>query len=140
MSAGKTEMSETGVSVVLAPEPGPDRHVRYCLPHGVAPDLPGFGKSDMPPRGEFDYTFDRLADVIDRWTEVPGLDSFALYVFDYGAPFGLDSYYLARDGADEIQLDLFIPDADVRFVDTGHFALETHVAEIAAAIGEFLAE
>jgi pimeloyl-ACP methyl ester carboxylesterase len=97
---------------------------------------------------------------------------------------GLDNYYLARSGADEIQLDLFldyasnvalypafqeyfrtsrppllavwgrndpfflpagaeafkrdIPGADVRFVDTGHFALETHVEEIAAAIGEFL--
>jgi len=56
--------------------------------HLVAPDLPGFGKSGMPPRGEFSYTFDHLADVIDRWTEVLGLDSFALYVFDYGAPVG----------------------------------------------------
>src|ERR1700749_5339532 len=45
--------------------------------HLVAPDLPGFGKSDMPPRDEFDYTFDRLAGVIDRWTEVLGLDNFA---------------------------------------------------------------
>jgi pimeloyl-ACP methyl ester carboxylesterase len=229
--------------------------------HVVAPDLPGFGKTDMPPRGDFGYTFDHLADVIDRWTEVLGLGSFALYVFDYGAPvgfriaarhpdritaiisqngnayeeglsdgwnpiqaywkdpspanreairmmvapqttiwqythgvpdttrvspdgYGLDNY-LARPGNDEIQLDLFldyasnvalypawqkyfrtsrppllavwgkndpfflpagaeafkrdIPDADVRFFDTGHFALETHVAEIATAIGEFLA-
>ena len=228
----------------------------------VAPDLPGFGKSDMPARDEFDYTFEHLADVIDHLTEVLGLDRFALYVFDYGAPvgfriaarhperitaiisqngnayeeglsdgwnpiqaywkepsqanrdairtmvepqttiwqythgvpdttrvspdgFGLDNYYLARGGAHEIQLDLFldyasnvalypvfqdyfrtsrprllaiwgrndpiflpagaeafkrdIPDADVRFLDTGHFALETHVAEIATAIGEFLA-
>jgi pimeloyl-ACP methyl ester carboxylesterase len=229
--------------------------------HIVAPDLPGFGKSDMPPRGEFDYTFDHLSHVIDRLTEVLGLDRFALYVFDYGAPvgfriaarhpervtaiitqngnayedglsdgwnpvqaywkeptqanreairtmvapqttimqythgvpdttrvspdgYGLDNYYLARSGAGEIQLDLFldyasnvalyptfqeyfrasrppllavwgrndpfflpagaeafkrdIPDADVRFVDTGHFALETHVEEIATAIREFL--
>jgi hypothetical protein len=98
--------------------------------------------------------------------------------------YGLDNYYLARSGADEIQLDLFldyasnvalyptfqeyfrtsrppllavwgrnepfflpsgaeafkrdIPDADVRFVDTGHFALETHAEEIATAIAEFL--
>jgi pimeloyl-ACP methyl ester carboxylesterase len=97
---------------------------------------------------------------------------------------GLDNYYLARPGADEIQLDLFadyasnvalypafheyfrtsqppllaiwgrngpfflptgaeafkrdLPDADVRFVDTGHFALETHVQEIATAIRELL--
>jgi pimeloyl-ACP methyl ester carboxylesterase len=229
--------------------------------HVVAPDLPGFGRSDMPARGDFDYTFDHLADVIDRLTEVLGLDRFAVYVFDYGAPvgfriaaahperiaaiisqngnayeeglsdgwgplqaywkepspanregvrrlvepettvwqytygvpdparvspdgYGLDNYYLARPGADEIQLDLIldyasnvalypvfqeyfrasrppllavwgsndpfflpagaeafkrdIPDADVRFVPTGHFALETHVAEIAAAIHEFL--
>ena len=56
--------------------------------HIVAPDLPGFGKSDMPPRGDFDYTFDHLTEVIDRWTEVLGVHSFALYVFDYGAPVG----------------------------------------------------
>ena len=231
--------------------------------HLVAPDLPSFGKSDMPKPGSFDYTFDHLADVIDRFTEVLGLDRFAIYVFDYGAPvgfriaarhpdritaiisqngnayedglsdgwapvqaywkdpspanreavrsmvqpettiwqythgvpdvtmvspdgYGLDNYYLARPGADEVQLDLFldyasnvalyptfheyfrqsrppllavwgkndpffrpagaeafkrdIPDADVRFLDTGHFALETHVNEIATAIGQFLAQ
>ena len=230
--------------------------------HIIAPDLPGFGQSDMPPRSKFTYTFDRVADVIDRFTEVIGLKRFALYVFDYGAPTGfriaakhperitaiisqngnayedglsdgwtpiraywqdpsqanrdalraflapettrwqyshgvadtsaispdgwsLDNFYLARPGADDIQLDLFgdyksnvalypafqtyfrnrkppflavwgkndpfflpagaeafrrdIPDADIRFVETGHFALETHVAEIAAAIREFLA-
>jgi pimeloyl-ACP methyl ester carboxylesterase len=229
--------------------------------HLVAPDLPSFGKSDMPEPDKFDYTFDHLADVIDRFTEVLGLDRFAIYVFDYGAPvgfriaarhpdritaiitqngnaytdglsdgwapvqaywkdpspanreavaamvqpettiwqythgvpdvtrvspdgYGLDNYYLARPGADEIQLDLllnyasnieqypawqeyfrtsqppllavwgsndpfFIPPgaeafkrdirgADVRFVPTGHFALETHVDEIAAAIIDFL--
>jgi pimeloyl-ACP methyl ester carboxylesterase len=229
--------------------------------HVVAPDLPGFGKSDMPGRDDFNYTFDHMADVIDRLTEVLGLDRFAVYVFDYGAPvgfriaaahperiaaiisqngnayeeglsdgwgplqaywqepsqanregvrrlvepettvwqytygvpdptrvspdgYGLDNYYLARPGAEEIQLDLILdyasnvalypafqeyfrtsrppllaiwgsndpfflpagaeafkrdlPDADVRFVATGHFALETHVAEIAAAIHEFL--
>lgn len=57
--------------------------------HLVAPDLPGFGRSDMPAREDFDYTFDHLADVIDRFTEVKGLDRFALYVFDYGAPTGI---------------------------------------------------
>src|SRR5262249_13859376 len=56
--------------------------------HLVAPDLPGFGKSEMPARGDFDYTFEHLADVIDRLTERLGLDRFALYVFDYGAPVG----------------------------------------------------
>ena len=56
--------------------------------HVVAPDLPGFGQSDMPPREEFSYTFDNLAGVIDRFTEVIGFDRFAVYVFDYGAPTG----------------------------------------------------
>lgn len=228
--------------------------------HIVAPDLPGFGQSAMPPRDAFTYTFDHLAQVIDRFTEVVGFDRFVVYVFDYGAPVGLriamkhperiagivsqngnayieglsegwnpiqaywsdpsqknrdalraflapeatrwqyvhgvpdesqispdgialDNHYLARPGADEIQLDLFgdyqsnvalypafqayfrthrprflavwgkhdpfflppgaeafkrdLPDADVRFLDTGHFALETHADEIAAAIGDF---
>jgi len=240
---------------------------RYLIPlladrfHIVAPDLPGFGQSDMPARNTFTYTFDHIAAVIDRFTEVTGLKRFAIYVFDYGAPTGfriaakhperitaiisqngnayeeglsdgwnpiraywqdpsqanrdalraflapettrwqythgvtdetavspdgwsLDNFYLARAGADEIQLDLMgnyqsnialypafqsyfrthqppflavwgkndpfflppgaeafrrdIPHAVVRFFDTGHFALETHAAEIAAAIGDFL--
>ena len=54
----------------------------------IAPDLPGFGQSAMPPRATFAYTFDHIADVIDRFTEVVGLNRFALYVFDYGAPTG----------------------------------------------------
>jgi len=56
--------------------------------HIVAPDLPGFGQSDMPPRSGFPYTFARLAEVIERFTEVLGLSRFAIYVFDYGAPTG----------------------------------------------------
>jgi pimeloyl-ACP methyl ester carboxylesterase len=229
--------------------------------HVVAPDLPGFGQSDMPARSSFEYSFDNIAKVIDRFTEVIGLDRFAIYVFDYGAPTGfrlatwhadritaiisqngnayeeglsdgwspiraywqepsqanrealraflspqttlwqythgvadassvspdgysLDDFYLARPGADEVQLDLIgdyksnvalypafheyfrrnqppflavwgqndpfflppgatafkrdIPNADVRFYDTGHFALETHSQEIAAAIRDFM--
>jgi uncharacterized protein (DUF427 family) len=47
--------------------------------HIIAPDLPGFGKSDMPPRG---YTFDRIAEKIDRFTDVVGFDRYAVYVFD----------------------------------------------------------
>lgn len=229
--------------------------------HIVAPDLPGFGQSDMPARSAFAYTFDNIANVIEGFTEQIGFDRFAMYVFDYGAPTGfrlalrhperitaiisqngnayeeglsdgwnpiraywqdpsqanrealrsmlthestkwqythgvpdtssvspdgysLDEFYLNRPGADEIQLDLFgdyrnnvalypafqqyfrthqprflavwgkndpfflppgaeafkrdIPNAEVRFFDTGHFALETHAAEIAAAIAGFL--
>jgi pimeloyl-ACP methyl ester carboxylesterase len=229
--------------------------------HVIAPDLPGFGQSDMPERDKFTYTFDNIARTIARFTEVIGRDRFAIYVFDYGAPTGfrlairhpervtaiisqngnayqeglsdgwksiraywenpsqanrdalraflapettvwqythgvadpsrvspdgysLDNFYLARPGADEVQLDLLgdyksnvalystfqqyfrthqpallaawgrndpfflpagaeafkrdIPAAVVRFFDTGHFALETHVGEIAAAIRDFL--
>jgi pimeloyl-ACP methyl ester carboxylesterase len=230
--------------------------------HLVAPDLPGFGQSDMPSRNDFTYTFDNLAKVIGGFTEVIGLQRFAIYIFDYGAPVGLriatkhperitailsqngnaydeglsegwnpiqaywrepsqanrdalrsfltpettrfqythgvadpslispdgsalDDHYLARPGAHEVQLDLFldyasnvalypafqdyfrahqprllavwgkndpfflpagaeafkrdIRGAEVRFFDTGHFALETHAAEIALAIRDFLA-
>ena len=229
--------------------------------HIVAPDLPGFGQSDMPPRDKFSYTFDNIAGVIDRFTEAVGFDRFAVYVFDYGAPTGfrlairhpewiiaiisqngnsyeeglsdgwgpiraywqdpsqanrnalrpfltpettrwqythgapdpamvspdgqnLDNCYLARPGADDVQLDLlgdyksnvalypsfqdyfrtrkppllavwgrndpfFLPAgaeafkrdnprAVVRFLDTGHFALETHAREIADSIRDFL--
>src|SRR5262249_50867544 len=56
--------------------------------HMVAPDLPGFGQSDMPPREKFKYTFDNISSVIDRFTEVMGFNRFAVYVFDYGAPTG----------------------------------------------------
>jgi pimeloyl-ACP methyl ester carboxylesterase len=229
--------------------------------HVTAPDLPGFGFSGAPDRAKAAYTFDRLAGVIDRFTQVIGLERYAIYVFDYGAPVGfrlalahpehitaivsqngnayeeglsqgwnpiqkywkdptpanraalrefltpdavrgqylygvsdetlvapeayaLDSALLARPGNDEIQLDLFldyasnvalypkfqeyfrtqrppllavwgnqdpfflppgaeafkrdIPNAEVRFFDTGHFALETHHREIADAIRDFL--
>ena len=57
--------------------------------HLVAPDLPGFGQSDLPPRDTFKYSFENLADVIDRFTDVVGLKRFATYIFDYGAPVGL---------------------------------------------------
>ena len=53
--------------------------------HIIAPDLPGFGNSDMPGRG---YSFDKIADAIDRFTDIVGFDRYAVYVFDYGAPTG----------------------------------------------------
>jgi pimeloyl-ACP methyl ester carboxylesterase len=230
--------------------------------HLIAPDFPGFGMSEQPSRDRFAYTFDNIADVIDRFTEKLGLAKFAIYVFDYGAPVGfriavkhperisaivtqngnayeeglseagfaparaywsdpsqanrdalrplftpetslfqythgvadpslvspdgrnLDDFYLARPGNDEIQLDLLfdyrtnvafydtihaylrkhqppvlaiwgrndpfflpagaeayrrdVPSADIRFVDSGHFALETHAAEIGGAMRDFL--
>jgi pimeloyl-ACP methyl ester carboxylesterase len=57
--------------------------------HVVAPDLPGFGFTDAPDRADFKYSFDHLAEVTERFTEVLGLSRYALYVFDYGAPVGL---------------------------------------------------
>jgi pimeloyl-ACP methyl ester carboxylesterase len=230
--------------------------------HVVAPDLPGFGMTEQPARDAFRYSFDNIAGVIDRFTEVLGLERFAIYVFDYGAPVGfrlavrhperitavitqngntylegiseafapiqaywndpsaanrdalrgflapqttlfqyvhgvsdpslvspdgrnLDDFYLARPGNDEIQLDLLldyqtnvalyptvqaylrehqppvlamwgrndpfflppgaeafkrdVPSAEVSFLDSGHFALETHAREIGAAMRDFLA-
>ena len=56
--------------------------------HIVAPDLPGFGFSQSPPRSQFKYTFDNLATVIEAFTGVVRLQRYALYVFDYGAPVG----------------------------------------------------
>jgi pimeloyl-ACP methyl ester carboxylesterase len=53
--------------------------------HVVAPDLPGFGNSDMPDKGN---TFARIAETIDRFTETVRFDRYAVYVFDYGAPTG----------------------------------------------------
>lgn len=227
----------------------------------VAPDLPGFGFTDAPDRSSFAYSFDNLARVIDRFSEVVGLTRYALYIFDYGAPVGLrlalahperitalisqngnayeeglssgwnpiqrywqqpsevnrralrdfltpeatrsqytygvadpsliapesftlDSVLLDRPGNVEIQLDLFLdyrnnvalypefqryfrehrpptlavwgkndpfflpagaeayrrdnPEAEVHFFETGHFALETHLHEIAGRIHDFL--
>jgi pimeloyl-ACP methyl ester carboxylesterase len=56
--------------------------------HVVAPDLPGFGFSDAPDRKQFRYTFEQLAKVIGSFIETIGLERFAIYVFDYGAPVG----------------------------------------------------
>ncbi len=57
--------------------------------HLVAPDLPGFGFSDAPDRKQFRYTFENLAKIIDGFTQAIGLERYAIYIFDYGAPVGL---------------------------------------------------
>ena len=54
----------------------------------IAPDYPGFGQSDMPAMDKFEYSFDHLAAVVDKFTQALGLSRFALYVQDYGAPIG----------------------------------------------------
>ncbi|MGB7434642.1 MAG: alpha/beta hydrolase [Candidatus Acidiferrum sp.] len=228
----------------------------------IAPDLPGFGFTEVPAERKYSYTFDRLAVTIEAFTHALKIARYAIYVFDYGAPTGfrlamahpdrvtaiisqngnayeeglgeawgpirkywaeptaenrdilrqsiltaggtrwqythgvatpetvapesytLDTALLERPGNKEIQLDLFldyasnlrlypkfqeyfrkskppllaiwgkndpffipagaeafrkdIPRAKVRFLDTGHFATETHVVEIASAMKDFL--
>jgi len=227
----------------------------------IAPDLPGFGFTEVPEERKYKYSFEALAGTIDAFAETLALDRYAIYVFDYGAPTGfrlalrhpervtaivsqngnayeeglgdawgpirtywsapteenrdvlrkniltleatrwqythgvadpetvapeaytLDAALMERPGNKEIQLDLFldyasnvklypkfqeyfrsarppllaiwgrndpffipagaeafqkdIPNAQVRFLETGHFALETHAVEIAAAMKEF---
>src|SRR5215471_15126292 len=56
--------------------------------HLIAPDYPGFGYSDAPAPKEFAYTFDHLADVIDKFVKALGLQKFSLYMQDYGGPVG----------------------------------------------------
>ena len=56
--------------------------------HVVAPDYPGFGHSSMPEVDRFDYSFDRLAQVMERFVERIGLRTYSLYLMDYGAPVG----------------------------------------------------
>ena len=56
--------------------------------HVVAPDYPGFGNSSAPSVDEFDYTFDNLANVIEKFTEKVGLTEYSIYLMDYGAPVG----------------------------------------------------
>ena len=56
--------------------------------HLVAPDYPGFGYSSMPPVDRFEYTFDHLAEIVDKFVHQIGLEKYSLYVMDYGAPVG----------------------------------------------------
>jgi pimeloyl-ACP methyl ester carboxylesterase len=230
--------------------------------HVIAPDLPGFGFTEIPASRQYTYSFEALTGSIEAFTDALGLQRYAIYVFDYGAPTGfrmamhrpervtaivsqngnayeaglgdawapirsywsapnaqnretiranilnlegtrwqythgvanpdavapeswtLDAALLERPGNKDIQLDLFldyasnvklypkfqeyfrqsqppllaiwgkndpffvpagaeafrkdIPNAQVQFLDTGHFAIETHVEEIATAMKQFL--
>ena len=228
----------------------------------IAPDLPGFGFTEVPTERKYRYTFDQMAQTIELFTRALKIDRYAIYVFDYGAPIGfrlamahperitaiisqngnayeeglgdawdpirkywasptaenrdilrqsvlteggtrwqyvhgvanpesvppesytLDSALLERPGNKEIQLDLFsdyqsnvklypkfheyfrksqppllaiwgkndpfflppgaeayrkdLPSAKIQFLETGHFAIETHVEEISSAMKDFL--
>ena len=54
----------------------------------IAPDLPGFGFTEVPEKRKYTYTFDALAATVDAFTKVLQLNRYAIYVFDYGAPTG----------------------------------------------------
>jgi pimeloyl-ACP methyl ester carboxylesterase len=106
MTAIRYRTAEANGAKIFYREAGPEGAAKLLLLHGfpsaghmfrdlipliadrfhiVAPDLPGFGNSDMPGR---DHSFDWIARTIDRFTEVVGFDRYAVYVFDYGAPTG----------------------------------------------------
>ena len=56
--------------------------------HVIAPDYPGYGQSDMPPIDEFAYTFDNMANIVEDLIQHLNLNSYSLYLMDYGAPIG----------------------------------------------------
>jgi len=68
--------------------------------HLVAPDYPGYGNSSMPSVDEFDYTFDRLAEIVEKFIAAIDLKKYSLYVMDYGAPIG---YRIAAKYPERVQ-------------------------------------
>ena len=68
--------------------------------HLVAPDYPGYGFSSMPSVDEFDYTFDNIARLMEKFVDVVGIDRFSLYLMDYGAPVG---FRIATSQPDRIE-------------------------------------
>lgn len=66
----------------------------------IAPDYPGYGYSSAPSHEQFEYSFDNLANVVERFTEKVGLTKYSLYVMDYGAPVG---YRLAAKHPERVQ-------------------------------------
>jgi pimeloyl-ACP methyl ester carboxylesterase len=56
--------------------------------HLLAPDYPGFGRSEQPPMAEFDYTFDNMSTIVEGFLEALNVDKFSIYLMDYGAPIG----------------------------------------------------
>lgn len=86
--------AEAPTVVLLHGFPSSSHMFRNLIPmlaaryHVLAPDYPGFGNSSMPSVTEFSYTFDHLSEVVDQWLEGLGVNSYSLYVMDYGAPVG----------------------------------------------------
>ncbi|WP_341528409.1 alpha/beta hydrolase [Nostoc sp. UHCC 0302] len=68
--------------------------------HLIAPDYPGYGNSSMPTVNEFEYTFDRLAEIVEKFIAAIELKKYSLYVMDYGAPIG---YRIAAKYPERVQ-------------------------------------
>lgn len=62
-----------------------DLSVRY---HVLAPDYPGFGRSDQPAIAEFEYSFDNMAKIVEGFLAAKKVDKYSIYLMDYGAPIG----------------------------------------------------
>jgi pimeloyl-ACP methyl ester carboxylesterase len=69
--------------------------------HLVAPDYPGFGNSAQPGMDEFDYTFDGLANLMEKLVAELGIDKYSVYLMDYGAPVG---YRLAERNPEQVEM------------------------------------
>src|ERR1700753_2705249 len=80
--------------VLLHGFPSSSRQYETLIPllatkyHLIAPDYPGFGQSDAPPHSIYNYTFDHLAETIDKLIEQLGVQRYSFYLQDYGAPVG----------------------------------------------------
>ncbi|MEM7164555.1 MAG: alpha/beta hydrolase [Planctomycetota bacterium] len=102
------EAGPKGAPVVLLLHgfPTSSHMFRHLIPqladryHVVAPDYPGYGNSSMPTVDQFDYTFDGLADVVEKLTVKLGLERYSLYLMDYGAPVG---FRLATRNPDKVE-------------------------------------
>ena len=68
--------------------------------HLLAPDYPGYGRSDQPAMSEFDYTFDHLAEIVDGFLDALSIERFSIYLMDYGAPVG---YRIALKHPEKVQ-------------------------------------
>ncbi|REE90720.1 alpha/beta fold hydrolase [Cupriavidus plantarum] len=83
------------VMLLLHGYPSSSHQFRHLIPrlahrfHVISPDLPGFGFTEVPAAREYRYTFDNLATTLEAFVDTLGLQRYAMYVFDYGAPTGL---------------------------------------------------
>ncbi|ANR80162.1 hydrolase [Kosakonia sacchari] len=86
---------ENPVLLLLHGFPSSSHQFRELIPlladkfHLIAPDLPGFGFTEVPAERDYTYSFDGLANTLIAFVDALNLQRFAMYVFDYGAPTGL---------------------------------------------------